>query len=338
MDWRKYLGRLPGSRKCLLEWKAWKARRATAKKPADLSVFHDLAPPPTGGGHQFMRALLAEFEKRSIRVEMNSIHPHSKALLINSYNFQPDLLRRLKSRPINTVHRLDGPLQSYRGFDDGTDGRIVALNREFADVSVFQSQFSKDEHRRLGMNVKAGPVILNASNSDIFRKRGERLPGRTVKVIATSWSDNPNKGLEAYQWLDDNLDFTAFDFIFVGNCRANFKNIKHIPPCSSDQVAKYLADSDIYLTASINDPCSNSLTEALTVGLPCVYRKSGGHAEIAGLAGEGFFRYEEIPTLLNKIHNDWLTYHHGIRVPSMDSIADAYISVLKLDQFASTGS
>ena len=45
------------------------------------------------------------------------------------------------------VHRVDGPIGVYRGFDDGTDGRIAAMNAELADATVLQSRFSLEAHR-----------------------------------------------------------------------------------------------------------------------------------------------------------------------------------------------
>ena len=38
------------------------------------------------------------------------------------------------------VHRVDGPIGVYRGFDDGTDRRIEAMNAELAHATVLQSQ------------------------------------------------------------------------------------------------------------------------------------------------------------------------------------------------------
>lgn len=333
MSWREPFRRLPGSRKAVLEWKSLLGRLGKYRKPADLSVFHDFAPPPTGGGHQFMRALIDEFMTRGVRIELNAIHPESRALFFNSYNFQTDLLRRLKDRPIHTVHRVDGPLLTYRGFDDGTDRLISQINHELANVSIFQSHFSKNEHHRLKLSLRDGPVIGNAADPNIFQKRGDHLPTDRLRIISTSWSDNPNKGLDVYEWLDRNLNFKEFDYIFVGKCRTQFKNIRHIPPCTTEEVAKHLHNSDLFITASVNDPCSNSLIEALTIGLPCIYRESGGHPELVGEAGEGFSNPEEIPELIGKIRNHWEDYRRKIKVKPLSEVADNYLQVMGLAEF-----
>ncbi len=307
-------------------------RKSARSSQARISLFHDFAPPPTGGGHQFLRALMAEWKRMGIDVAVNHLPESAEVLLINSYNFSPELLRRLCHRPIRTVHRVDGPLQVYRGFDDGTDLEIARMNREFASASVFQSNFSRSENERLGFGLLPGPVIRNAADCEIFQAR-EKIPpklDRPLRVIASSWSDNPNKGLDVYRWLDENLDLDQFDFTFVGRAQADFRRIRHIPAVPSVELADLLKKNDVYLTASINDPCSNSVVEALTVGLPCAYRKSGGHAELVGNAGLGFDRAEEIPAVLGSIRDRWEELSALIEIPSIESIAKEYLEVMEV--------
>ena len=49
------------------------------------------------------------------------------------------------------VHRVDGPIGAYRGFDDGTDARIAAINAELANATVLQSRYSLEKHAELGI-------------------------------------------------------------------------------------------------------------------------------------------------------------------------------------------
>jgi hypothetical protein len=37
------------------------------------------------------------------------------------------------------VHRVDGLIGAYRGFDDGTDRRIAEVNGKLADATILQS-------------------------------------------------------------------------------------------------------------------------------------------------------------------------------------------------------
>jgi hypothetical protein len=40
---------------------------------ADLALFHEFAPSPSGGGHQFLRALVGEIEGRGLEIEVGTI-------------------------------------------------------------------------------------------------------------------------------------------------------------------------------------------------------------------------------------------------------------------------
>ena len=47
--------------------------RFSRRGAADVALFHELAPSPTGGGHQFLRALVSELERRGLTIEVNRI-------------------------------------------------------------------------------------------------------------------------------------------------------------------------------------------------------------------------------------------------------------------------
>ena len=191
---------------------------------ADLALFHEFAPPPTGGGHQFLRALLAEFERRGLDVELNRISAGTTMCLFNSFNFDFRRLRRFVRDDVRFVHRVDGPIGTYRGFDDGTDGRIAEVNAALADATIVQSRYSLDAHRALGIDLVDPRLVPNTVDPAIFHPPVAREPlaGRPVRVIATSWSDNPNKGADALTWLDANLDDERYEVTFAGRSVESF--------------------------------------------------------------------------------------------------------------------
>src|SRR6266702_2709892 len=94
---------------------------------ADLAVFHEFAPPPYGGGNQFLLALVRALRSRGLAVEVNRLSGGTPACLFNSFNFDFDRLRRFARGGVRMVHRVDGPVGVYRGFDDGTDLRIARV-------------------------------------------------------------------------------------------------------------------------------------------------------------------------------------------------------------------
>jgi glycosyltransferase involved in cell wall biosynthesis len=298
---------------------------------ADLAVFHDFRPPPYGGGNQFLLALVRELERRGLRVERNLLSGGTPACLYNSFNFDFRRLRRFARDGVRMVHRIDGPIGVYRGFDDGTDRQIVRINHELADATILQSRYSLDKHRELGLELRDPAVIPNAVDPAIFHPAAEREPlaGRRLRVIASSWSDNPRKGADVLAWLDRNLDFDSFEVTFVGRTQAPLERVRVVGPLPSEAVAELLRGHDVYLAASRDDPCSNALLEALACGLPAAFLRSGGHPELVGDAGIGFDEPEELPAVLARLREELDERRAAIRVPALSDVADRYLAVLR---------
>lgn len=299
---------------------------------ADLSIFHEFEPPPAGGGHQFLRAFMRQAEAEGLRLENNRLSRTTRACLFNSFNFDEKRLLLMQRASALYVHRVDGPIDVYRGWDGGVDRGIHAINQRIADKTIFQSRYSLEKYHELGMEFRNPVIIPNAADPEIFHPRGRIgfSRNRKIQLIAASWSNNLNKGALVYQWLDDHLDWERFEFTFVGQNPIAFKNIRMIPAMDSYKLAALLREHDIYITASKNDPCSNSLIEALTCGLPAVHLQSGGHPEIVKQAGEGFDAAEQIPALLDRVVEAYETYQSRISLPSIEQVSEEYLKVLEL--------
>jgi glycosyltransferase involved in cell wall biosynthesis len=294
-------------------------------------VFHQFRPPPYGGGNQFLLALVGELERRAIAVEINRLSGATPACLYNSFNFDFHRLRRFARNGVRMVHRVDGPIGVYRGFDDGTDRRVVGVNHALADATIVQSRYSLDKHRELGLELRDPVVIRNAVDPAIFHppEGREPRPDGRLRVITTSWSDNPRKGADVLAWLDRNLDFDAFELTFAGNTHARFDRIRVVGPLPSQPLADLLRAHDVYLAASRGDPCSNALLEGLACGLPAAFLRSGGHPELVGEGGIGFDDPEELPDVLDRLAAELEQRRAAIRVPVLSEIADRYLEVLR---------
>jgi glycosyltransferase involved in cell wall biosynthesis len=305
-----------------------KSRRGSA----DLALFHEFADSPSGGGHQFLRALVGELERRGLRVESNRLSAGTHACLFNSFNFDAVRLRRFARPGCRMVHRVDGPIGVYRGFDDGTDRTIAAVNAELADATILQSRYSLEKQRELGFELREPHVVHNTVDPAIFHPPSERLPldGRKARLVATSWSDNERKGADTLAWLDRNLDFDRYELTFVGRAPVRFERIRVVGPVPSEEVARLLREQDVYLAPSHDDPCSNALLEALACGLPTVYRNSGGHPELVGEAGLSFHDDPQVPDVVARLLGELEERRRAIRVPALADVAGAYLALLGL--------
>jgi glycosyltransferase involved in cell wall biosynthesis len=297
----------------------------------DVAVFHEFHPPPYGGGNQLLLALVAELRRSGLAVEVNRLSGRTPTCLYNSFNFDSLRLRRFARDGARMVHRVDGPIGVYRGFDDGTDRRIVEINHALADATVFQSRYSLDKHRELGFELRNPVVIPNAVDPAIFYRPPTREPlaGRRLRVITTSWSANPRKGADLLRWLDRNLDFDRYEVTFAGNTEAAFDRIRVVEPLASGPLADLLRAHDVYLAVSRDDPCSNALLEGLACGLPAAFLRSGGHPELVGKAGIGFDEPEELPDVLARFAVEIEERQAAIRVPALSEVAGWYSQVLR---------
>ncbi len=266
-------------------------------------ILYSLKDAPYGGANQFLTALSDSFREKGLLTDTLA---EADIVLFNSSNdFERILFARHNYPKKIFVHRVDGPCRFYNNKSDKRDDIVYSLNNLVADATIFQSAYSRNESVKMGCPRQLNEIVIhNGCNSRIFyRKKDARSLGdsRKLKIIASSFSDNWNKGFKTYEWLDKNLDFSRYEMTFVGNSPCEFENIRLIPPKSSKELAELLRQHDIYITASVNDPCSNALIEALSCGLFAIARNSGGHPEILGGRGFLFDKDEDILNYLSGI-------------------------------------
>lgn len=278
-----------------------------------------------GGSHTFLRALKEELISEGLYEETPK---KADVLLFDSFQeFKKTVNLKYQYPHKIFIHRIDGPVYLYRGKDKNTDRVVYKLNELIADGTVFQSKWSKKNNTRFGM-IKNNfeTVILNAPNPNIFNRQNKIKFSlkRKTRLIATSWSTNLRKGFEIYNFLDKNLDFSKYKMTFIGRAPIKFKNIKHLGPLSSTNLAKILKQQDIYITASQNDPCSNALIEALSCDLPAVALNSGGHPELLKKGGELFDSSEDVILKIEKVIKNYKQYQSSIQNFSIEKATKKY--------------
>lgn len=295
----------------------------------EIAIFHEFHKPPYGGGNQFLIALEKELKKRGQSVGRNKVGNNTKIVLFNSFNFDFDKLKGTKKRYPNLkmIHRVDGPISTYRGESIEIDKKIYELNHDLADKTIFQSNYSLNKHHELGLDFKNASVITNAVDQKIFNANDRKKFGGKIKLIATSWSNNPQKGGPTLAWLDEHLDTSKYELTFVGRTKNVFKNTKVIDAVPSEELAQILKQNDIYIAPSENDPCSNALLEALACGLPSAYRLSGGHPELVGGAGEPFTHNESLILAIDKIASNHAFYEAQIKPRTIAQATDQYLKI-----------
>ncbi len=293
-----------------------------------IHILYKFTEGPWGGGNQFLKSLRETLQRMSVYEENPA---KSDVIIVNSHHFTLNnllWLSRLKSQfpAIAIIHRTDGLISLTRKDAGAIDENIFYFNRYFSDATIFQSQWGKRKCIEFGLKLqKNNTTILNAPDGKLFYKSHEKKrTTNKVRLIATSWSGHTTKGFEFYKYLDKHLDFNRFDMTFVGNSSYQFKNIQHIKPVSSDKLGDILREHDIFITASRNDTCSNSLIEALHCGLPAVALNDGGHPEIIKNAGMLFSAVQELIPAIEQVSANLSEYTDRINCPTMSEIGAQY--------------
>ena len=292
-----------------------------------VNILFEITDKPFGGGNQFLKALKKEF--KNFGVYDDDIEK-ADVILFNSFPFDHleyfEIIKNFKRKKKLVFHRLDGPISIVRGFDREVDNVIFKANEIFADGTIFQSRWIKEESEKMGLALNPNyAIILNAPDSQIFKKTKKHiLPNEKVRLIAVSWSSNMRKGFDVYEWLDANLDFSKYEMSFVGNSPIEFKNIIQKDAMTSFELADELTKHHIIIYASKFEPCSNALTEALHCGLPAIAYNNGGNPDIVGKGGELFSENIEIFDKLELLVSDYEKYVDNINLPSISQVAQKY--------------
>jgi glycosyltransferase involved in cell wall biosynthesis len=300
-----------------------------------IHILYNFREQPWGGGNQFLKALKKTWEQSEIYTELPD---EADAIIFNSFpsdsiHYFFDLFKLKRSFPNKLiVYRLNGPYSFIRGNGKMIDYIIALFNKTLSDGIIFQSSWcKKNNDEYFGIKSKNSTVIFNASDDHFFYPRKEDysvVENKKINLIAVSWSSNMRKGFPIYEFLDQYLDFTKYEMVFVGNSPIPFKQIKSIDPVESKQLGEILRQQDIYITASQNDPCSNSLIEALSCGLPAVVLNDGGHPELVAGGGETFNSTDDLLDMIEKVASNLQEYQKNIPEFSIDKVAKEYLNFI----------
>jgi glycosyltransferase involved in cell wall biosynthesis len=303
-----------------------------------IHIFPEVVEGPFGGGNQFAKALRANLMSRGKyagRVE------DANVLLFNGYPFRSPLIfyqamrwKQKKPDERAILMRIDGPIATTRhdATSEKFDRALYTFSTLAADGVICQSQWSHEQISKhaLAPQKCAFTIIGNAPNPELFYppKLREPISGRRVRIVATSWSSNPHKGFQTYSWLDQHLDFERFDFSVIAPTVTRYENIKVLDPVGQTELGHLLRASDIYLTASRLESCSNAVLEALHCGLPVIAPNASSHPEYVPSLDLLFNKKEEIPSLLEQVKNNMVRYQKEIYAQSIDQIAQCYLEFI----------
>ena len=257
------------------------------------SIFIPFSEPGTIGGPQtFMNNLKVFLDKTG--------YGYSKAKDSSNGIFFPiscsgKVLNYYKRNGLPVIQRLDG---IYYPSKHGRKTKrlnkpIKKVYLDYATHVIFQSKHSRDQCFEIfgEKHPDCYSLIVNGVNKDIFYPSKEvRSSVKGVLKFITTGNlrniDMIEPVIKALDLLHDRKK-CSFELNIVGPI-ANRKikdildrdYVNLLGTKKSPEVAAILRDSDIFIYSHLNPPCSNSVIEAISCGLPVVGFDSGSMSEL----------------------------------------------------------
>ncbi len=283
-------------------------------RPARPQVAINLKPRPApwGGGNQVVEQIQNYLRQRGYGVTYR-LQPGVAAILLvepraneNDVQFGVAEIQAFKRRypQVRCVHRIN-ECDKRKG-TTGVDELLRRANRATADMTVFISAWLRDYFVERWFD-PAWPhqVIQNGADPALFYPTHKPIDtgGRTFRLVTHHWSDNWMKGFKVYQAVDRMIaggELEDMSLMVIGRWPPEIRwqaAITH-PPVRGKTLADLLRQNDLYLTASLWEPCGMHHIEGAQCGLPLVYhRDGGGIVEFGQRYGLGF-REDVRPVLL----------------------------------------
>ena len=233
------------------------------------------------------------------------------------------------------VHRVDGPIGAYRGFDDGRTRGSRRSTRELADATVLQSRYSLEKHAELGIELRAPVVITNTVDPAIFHppERSEPLDGRRCASSRRAGRRTRVRAPTCSPGSTRNLDPIARDAdVRRASRRSRSSGSGTSARSTRTGSRELLREHDVYLAGEPRRPVLERAPRGARVRAPRRLsrqrRAPGARRRRRGCRSAS---PEEVPDVLDAAgRGPRRLSARAIRVPSLAAVADAYLGVLGL--------
>ncbi len=247
-----------------------------------------------GGGLVKVNRLQSVF--REHKYGFNLVYNLSNWSLLNE-----SAINSLRSQKIPIVHNQNGTF--YRAWYKGDcewENQNMAKTYHAANYVFFQSEFCRMAAAyHLGERKGPSEVLYNAVDTDFFWPRETKTKNKSLIFLITGKIDSStwhrvHCALEALKlavaekrkfkiiiagWLSSQAKQ------FLGETINEYKLSEYVSysgPYSQDEAPAIYNQADAYMMLKHQDPCPNTVIEAMSCGLPVLYSDTGGVAELVG--------------------------------------------------------
>jgi O-antigen ligase len=258
-------------------------------------LFISVRPRAWGGGSNTFAYNLIDWARRSGVALTDRLQEARRAIVV-AHLADPAEVAAARARGCSIIHRVDEDFrwQSEEPSRKAKHERLRALNAH-ADITVFQSEFVRERAFPV-LNPGRHSVILNGGDARAFR------PGSAAGALVghVTWSVAGKKRLDVlFEAIRANPDKR---FLLVGRHSeseqpfASLPNAELIGRRPRFMLPYYLRRMGALFFPSEDDPCPNTVVEAMLCGVPVCYAESGGTAELVRDCGLPLARFQELWT------------------------------------------
>jgi glycosyltransferase involved in cell wall biosynthesis len=189
------------------------------------------------------------------------------------------------------ILRLDG-IYYDTSIDYKARNSVILKSYLKADAVIYQSEFSKAScEKYLGKFGGPNRIIFNGAVCDKLHNKPYDKSHRYTFLCSARW--RPVKRLAEiikaflYANIDDSILYVAGDISKSGISKKYNKipNIKFLGVIDQHQLSKYLMACDVFMHLAYNDPCPNSVVEAIASHKAVICGNAGGTPELVSPSG-----------------------------------------------------
>ena len=281
-----------------------------------------ILPRKKGGGPNTFAGLMRDWLKRKgYRLVTSPKKADMTILFANRASYAE--IEKAKKNGAFVLHRLDEHFEKNEtGFRKEKHEQLVRLNK-LADLTIFQSKFVF-ENVYPHIKPENYSIIYNGGDPESF------FPAKTAgKYIGhVTWSVHNKKRLDLlYKFIKEHPDE---QFLLIGNHRESvlgfdLPNVILKGKTSRKRLGGDYRMMKLMYFPSENDPCSNSVVEAILSGVPVCYHPVGGNVELVRECGEPLSNVETLVKNLEK-YRQKCSYRTDLY---FDEVAGKYIDLVK---------
>ena len=258
-----------------------------------MKIYLSRNPDKIGGGSNSFIWNFTGWAKKNSHETVTDIGAADRAIIIANIGNIDDI-KKAKDKGVFIIHRIDEYFEKNESdYRTEKHEKIKEIN-QYTDITVFQSEFVCNNALPF-LNPKNYKIILNGADHHVFNPG--LFDGKRKYIGHITWSVGQSKHLDI---LHEKVQSTTYEtFLLIGRhseSEFNFhmKNVVLSGAKTRKKLPRLIRKMKMLFHPAENDPCSNTVIEAILSGVPVCYNVSGGTPEIVKDCGVPLSDFEDL--------------------------------------------